>query len=75
MILRAVLQAIGDVQRLTHGVSAAAAYTARWDLVLWSPFFLIWGICWAWAARLATPHASADDAAAQASRAVAYQHR
>jgi hypothetical protein len=20
---------------------------ARWDLLLWSPFFLLWGVCWA----------------------------
>jgi hypothetical protein len=20
---------------------------ARWDLLLWSPFFLLWGTCWA----------------------------
>lgn len=46
MILRAVLQAIGDIQRLVHGVSEASAHTARWDLALWSPFFLLWGIFW-----------------------------
>lgn len=46
MILRAVLQAIGDLQRLLHGVSAASTHTARWDLALWSPFFLLWGIAW-----------------------------
>lgn len=47
MILRAVLQAIGDVQRLVHrGVSAPAAYTAGWDLALWSPYFLLWGALW-----------------------------
>jgi hypothetical protein len=46
MILRAVLQAIGDIQRLLHGVSATSAHTARWDLALWSPFFLVWGILW-----------------------------
>lgn len=74
MILRAVLQAIGDVQRLAHGVSPAAAYTATWDLVLWSPFFLVWGDCWAWAAWLATPRAPGGVAAAEAGEA-AYQHR
>jgi signal transduction histidine kinase len=46
MILRAVLQMVGDVQRLVHGVSPTSAYTARWDLALWSPYFLLWGILW-----------------------------
>jgi hypothetical protein len=46
MILRAVLQAIGDGQRLLAGVSPGAAATALWDLTLWSPFFLLWGVCW-----------------------------
>jgi hypothetical protein len=46
MILRAVLQAIGDCQRLLHGVSATSAHTARWDLALWSPYFLLWGVLW-----------------------------
>jgi choline-glycine betaine transporter len=46
MVLRAVLQAIGDIQRLLHGVSVTSAHTARWDLALWSPFFLLWGILW-----------------------------
>jgi len=46
MILRALLQAIGDVQRLLDGVSPTSAYTARWDLALWSPFFLLWGVLW-----------------------------
>jgi hypothetical protein len=46
MILRAALQAIGDVQRLVEGVSPTSAHTARWDLALWSPYFLLWGILW-----------------------------
>jgi hypothetical protein len=46
MILRAVLQAIGDLQRLLGGASESAAYTARWDLTLWSPYFLLWGVLW-----------------------------
>ncbi|MEU8207180.1 DUF3995 domain-containing protein [Streptosporangium sp. NPDC049046] len=44
---------VGDVLLLT-GVrppSAEHASLARelalWDLLLWSPFFLLWGVCWA----------------------------
>jgi len=46
MIARGIVQPIGDVQRLA---SPTAATTARWDLLLWSPFFLLWGVCWAFA--------------------------
>ncbi|GLX00259.1 hypothetical protein Misp02_43450 [Microtetraspora sp. NBRC 16547] len=42
----------GDVLLLT-GVrpppvehAALARNLARWDLLLWSPFFLLWGVCW-----------------------------
>ena len=44
MVLRGVLAAVGDVHQLATG---AATRTARWDLVLWSPLFLIWGLLWA----------------------------
>ena len=44
MVLRAVLAAVGDVHLLATG---AATRTAMWDLVLWSPLFLIWGLLWA----------------------------
>jgi Protein of unknown function (DUF3995) len=44
MVLRAVLAAVGDVHQLATG---AATRTALWDLVLWSPLFLIWGLLWA----------------------------
>ncbi|HUR09602.1 MAG TPA: DUF3995 domain-containing protein [Nonomuraea sp.] len=27
--------------------AALARTLARWDLLLWSPFFLLWGVCWA----------------------------
>ena len=47
MVLRGAGQMIGSGQRLLAGVSEQAAHTARWDLFLWSPFFLLWGICWA----------------------------
>jgi uncharacterized protein DUF3995 len=44
MVLRAVLATPGDVYQLATGASAR---TALWDLVLWSPVFLIWGLLWA----------------------------
>ena len=44
MLLRAVLAAAGDAQQLATG---AATGTTVWDLVLWSPLFLIWGLLWA----------------------------
>ena len=44
MVLRAVLLAAGDVHQLATGV---ATRTTLWDLVLWSPLFLIWGLLWA----------------------------
>ena len=44
---------VGDALLLT-GVRPApvehavlARTLARWDLLLWSPFFLLWGMCWA----------------------------
>jgi hypothetical protein len=48
MVLRAVLVGLGDVQRLTAG---ASTYTALWDLALWSPYFLVWGLRWGATAR------------------------
>ena len=44
MVLRAVLSIPGDVHQLATG---AATRTTLWDLVLWSPLFLIWGLLWA----------------------------
>ncbi|GAB2959445.1 hypothetical protein GCM10027280_55240 [Micromonospora polyrhachis] len=52
---------VGDILLLT-GVRPAsvehaelAHMLARWDLLLWSPFFLLWGLCWAAAGwRLST---------------------
>lgn len=44
MVLRAVLSFPGDVYALAIGESTR---TALWDLVLWSPMFLIWGLLWA----------------------------
>ena len=44
MVLRAVLVAVGDVYQLATGASTR---TTLWDLALWSPLFLIWGLLWA----------------------------
>lgn len=44
MVLRAVWFALGDVYELATGASTG---TALWDLALWSPLFLIWGLLWA----------------------------
>jgi hypothetical protein len=47
MVLRAVFHIVGDVQGLiADGFSEAGARVARWDLLLWSPYFLVWGILW-----------------------------
>ena len=45
MVLRGMLSIPGDVYEIASG--GALAHTARWDLVLWSPLFLIWGVLWA----------------------------
>jgi Protein of unknown function (DUF3995) len=47
MVLRAVSATLGDVYQLATGASTR---TTLWDLVLWSPLFLIWGLLWAAAA-------------------------
>jgi hypothetical protein len=44
MVLRAVLAIVGDVYQFATG---AWTRTTLWDLVLWSPWFLIWGLLWA----------------------------
>jgi hypothetical protein len=51
MVVRGVGQIVGGIQRLVIGVSPEAAYTVRWDLFLWSPFFVAWGVFWAVLAR------------------------
>jgi hypothetical protein len=47
MVLRAMLGIIGDVQQIASGASGALTHTALWDLALWAPLFLIWGLLWA----------------------------
>jgi hypothetical protein len=47
MVLRAVLQAIGDIQMLADAQATyEIARLARWDLFFWSPYFLVWGVLW-----------------------------
>jgi Protein of unknown function (DUF3995) len=46
MVLRAVLSIPGDLSQLATGTGASTS-TALWDLVLWAPLFLIWGLLWA----------------------------
>ena len=45
MVLRALLSIPGDVYEIASG--GALSHTASWDLALWSPLFLIWGLLWA----------------------------
>ena len=47
MVLRGVLGIIGDVLQVASGESGPVTHTALWDLVLWAPLFLIWGLLWA----------------------------
>ena len=47
VVLRAMLSILGDVQQIATGTSGALTHTALWDLALWSPLFLIWGLLWA----------------------------
>jgi hypothetical protein len=49
MLLRAGWGAASDVTVLT-GADNGSAYSARWDLGLWSPFFAAWGAAWGMAA-------------------------
>lgn len=44
MMLRAVVAATGDASALAAGTLTTTGF---WDLVLWSPLFLIWGLLWA----------------------------
>ena len=47
VVLRAILSILGDVQQIASGTSGALTHTALWDLALWSPLFLLWGLLWA----------------------------
>ncbi|WP_245627584.1 DUF3995 domain-containing protein [Actinomadura oligospora] len=64
MIVRAIgvlgFGFVGDTLVLTGVTPPDPEYAdlsrhlARWDLALWSPFFLTWGTCWTLAARHTT---------------------
>jgi hypothetical protein len=45
MVLRALLSIPGDAYEVATG--GALTHTAMWDLVLWAPLFLVWGVLWA----------------------------
>ena len=42
-----MLGIIGDVQQIASGESGPLTHPALWDLALWAPLFLIWGLLWA----------------------------
>ena len=46
MVLRGVLGIVGDVQQISSGESGSLTHTALWDLTLWAPLFLAWGLLW-----------------------------
>ncbi|MFB9431763.1 DUF3995 domain-containing protein [Streptoalloteichus tenebrarius] len=46
MVLRGGVTAVGDVQWLLSVGEGVPARTARWDLAVWAPFFLVWGVLW-----------------------------
>jgi hypothetical protein len=46
VVLRAMLSILGDVHQIAFGASGALTHTALWDVALWSPLFLIWGLLW-----------------------------
>jgi hypothetical protein len=47
MVLRGVNGMISDVLQIASGASGPLTHTALWDLGLWAPLFLIWGLLWA----------------------------
>ena len=47
MVLRGVLGMSGDVQQIDSGESGPLTHQTIWDLALWAPLFLIWGLLWA----------------------------
>ena len=44
VVFRGLLSIVGDVGQIATGESTV---TTVWDLVLWAPLFLIWGLLWA----------------------------
>ena len=56
---------VGDTLVLTgiRPLPPGLAHTLTWwDLLLWSPFFLLWGVCWTMAARRLRRRAEAGTA-------------
>ena len=47
MVLRAINGIMGDVIQIASGESGPLTHTAWWDLTLWAPLFLVWGLLWA----------------------------
>lgn len=60
VVLRAIPSIVGDVQQIVSGESGALTHTALWDLGLWSPFFLVWGLLWAATAMTYANRVSAE---------------
>jgi hypothetical protein len=46
VVLRAMLSILGDVHQIAFGGSGPLTHTALWDVALWSPLFLVWGLLW-----------------------------
>jgi hypothetical protein len=59
MVLRGMLGIIGDALQIVSGESGPVTHTALWDLTLWAPLFLIWGLLWAATALTYTRRARA----------------
>jgi hypothetical protein len=58
VVFRGALSIVGDVVALATGEST---HLAAWDLTLWAPLFLVWGLLWAatamtYASRVRTAH-------------------
>jgi hypothetical protein len=58
VVLRSMLSILGDVLQIASGASGPLTHTALWDLALWSPLFLIWGLLWAATAMTYTHRAN-----------------
>lgn len=64
VVLRGLLSIVGDVAQIASGESGPWTHTALWDLGLWSPLFLVWGVLWAGTAVTYTRRAATRQAAA-----------
>jgi hypothetical protein len=64
---------VGDILVLTgiRPLPPGIAHTlARWDLLLWSPFFLLWGVCWTLTGRRLRRHGDVRDVRCSADHGV-----